>query len=582
MKKQNLEERESPQQTTGTQNQDEPQPQAPSASALNRRTFLSRAGGATAATFAAVATDFPAFFGARGNSAYAEKISPLNGEVGPVDAGRRRRLAYLVRQKTALLQRNLSLPDHPSNGDDAQYPNKIGSYSKALPHNDLGEVDLNAYNALMHALFTGEPEDFDSIPLGGYEKLTSPQAAYAFALEGPDSHHLGIPAAPAFSSAEEAAEMTELYWLMLARDVPFGAYDTDPRISQAATDLSTFSAFHAPKINGSVTPATIFRGSTPGELIGPYISQLLWQDIPHGAIAMPQKIRTTLQGDDYLVTYHEWLAVQNGAPAGINQFDPIPRYISTLRDLTEYVHWDFPYQATLNACLLLLSFGDEALDVNHPYKNSPTQKGFATFGGPHILDLVARVSQAALKAAWYQKWLVHRRLRPEEFAGCIHNHKTGAASYPIHPEILNSAVLNAVFDLYGTYLLPTAYPEGCPTHPAYPSGHATFAGAGVTVLKAFFNEAFVIPDPVIASPDGLSLDPYTGPPLTVGGELNKLAANIGFGRDAAGIHWRSDIVEGMKLGEAVAIGILTDLSVTCNEDFPGFTLTKFDGTTIAI
>jgi hypothetical protein len=44
------------------------------------------------------------------------------------------------------------------------------------------------------------------------------------------------------------------------------------------------------------------------------------------------------------------------------------------------------------------------------------------------------------------------------------------------------------------------------------------------MLKALFNEAFVIPDPVMASDDGLSLAPYSGPPLTVGGELNKLAA----------------------------------------------------------
>src|SRR5439155_14269866 len=87
---------------------------------------------------------------------------------------------------------------------------------------------------------------------------------------------------------------------------------------------------------------------------------------------------------------------------------------------------------------------------------------------------------------------------------------------------------------------------------------------------------------VMASPDGLALLPYTGPALTVGRELNKLAANIGFGRDAAGIHWRSDIIEGLKLGEAVAIGILTDLRATYNEDFPGLTLTTFEGTTITI
>ncbi len=36
------------------------------------------------------------------------------------------------------------------------------------------------------------------------------------------------------------------------------------------------------------------------------------------------------------------------------------------------------------------------------------------------------------------------------------------------------------------------------------------------------------------------------------------------------------------LGEAVAIGILTDLRATYNEDFPGFTLTRFDGSTIVV
>jgi len=60
------------------------------------------------------------------------------------------------------------------------------------------------------------------------------------------------------------------------------------------------------------------------------------------------------------------------------------------------------------------------------------------------------------------------------------------------------------------------------------------------MLKAFFNESFVIPNPVEASSDGFSLTAYTGPSLTVGGELNKLAANVSIGRDIAGVHWRSD------------------------------------------
>jgi hypothetical protein len=70
--------------------------------------------------------------------------------------------------------------------------------------------------------------------------------------------------------------------------------------------------------------------------------------------------------------------------------------------------------------------------------------------------------------------------------------------------------------------------------------------------------------------------------LTVGGELNKVAANIGVGRNFAGVHWRTDYSESLKLGEAVAIGILKDHKNAYSENFGGFTLTKFDGATIKI
>jgi hypothetical protein len=68
----------------------------------------------------------------------------------------------------------------------------------------------------------------------------------------------------------------------------------------------------------------------------------------------------------------------------------------------------------------------------------------------------------------------------------------------------------------------------------------------------------------------------------VGGELNKLAANLALGRDIAGVHWRSDGIEGLKLGEAVTIELLTDLRTTYSEDFGGFSLIKFAGTSVTI
>ncbi len=72
------------------------------------------------------------------------------------------------------------------------------------------------------------------------------------------------------------------------------------------------------------------------------------------------------------------------------------------------------------------------------------------------------------------------------------------------------------------------------------------------------------------------------PHLTIGGELNKLAANLGFGRDFAGLHWRSDVIEGLKLGETVALNILDSEKRISNKKFAGFTLTRFDGTPVTI
>ncbi|WCK56188.1 vanadium-dependent haloperoxidase [Aneurinibacillus sp. Ricciae_BoGa-3] len=511
-------------------------------------------------------------------------IKPRKGCVlGPVNARVRRQEAYLVRQRAAKFQQTLPLMRHPCNGDEKYFINKIANYSKGLPHNSLGEVNLKAYHAWIHSLKTANPDDFESIPLGGVVKLSNPQAAYAFDLAGPDSHHIGIAAPPSFSSNREAGEMAELYWQALTRDVPFLEYDNNQLIRQAAADLSTFSIFAGPKVKGVVTPGTLFRGITPGDLVGPYISQFLAKDIPFGATTIIQQYRTTVAGVDHMTSYHEWLNIQNGlAPTTKNVFDPIPRYIRSNRDLGEYVHRDFNYQSILCACLILFSFGDAALDPANPYLRSRTQAGFITFGAPHILDLVAKAARVALEAAWFQKFLVHRRLRPEEFGGRVHNVLTRAANYPINTELLHSQAILNVYSKYHTYLLPQAYPEGCPTHPAYPAGHACMVGAGVTMLKAFFNESYMIQSPVVASSDGRSLLPYTESSLTIGGELNKLASNIALGRDAAGVHWRSDGYIGLKIGEAVAIGIIRDYRATYNEKFFGFSLTKFDGTTIRI
>jgi hypothetical protein len=506
--------------------------------------------------------------------------------------------AFGIRRNQARFQQNLPLLDHPTNGDEDTYAKKIANFSKGLPHNNLGEVDLAAYDKLIAALTTGIPDDFEDIPMGEADltkrrKLVNPQAGLAFNMEGADSHHLSMAAPPAFSSSEQAGEMVENYWMALTRDVPFANYDSDSRTIAAAADLSNLSDFRGPKVNGAVTSGTLFRGFTKGDLMGPYLSQFLLKSALFGAEIIEQKIQTTVPAVDYMETYDKWLEVQRGAKQPLDMFDTTRRFIRNGRDIGQYVHIDVLFQAYFDACLILIAPVSDGgigapLNPGNPYVNSRNQEGFGLFGAPHIKGLLGQAAVQALKAVWYQKWFVHRRLRPEVFAGRIHNflHSPAAASYPLHSDVLNSDALARIQARpQGTALLPIAFTEGSPLHPSYGAGHATVAGACVTILKWFFDESAPVENPVEATTDGLSLQPYTGPDkdsLTVLGELNKLASNIAIGRNIAGVHWRSDYTESLKLGEAVAIGILEDFKETVNEDFKGSSFTTFAGTRVTI
>jgi hypothetical protein len=180
------------------------------------------------------------------------------------------------------------------------------------------------------------------------------------------------------------------------------------------------------------------------------------------------------------------------------------------------------------------------------------------------------------------KWQVHRRLRPECFAGRIETHAVGQRQYDIRADILQCDAVARVRSQQVTRLLPVAFAEGCPTHPSYPSAHACNAGACATILKAFFDADYVLPHPVEATPDGSTLDPWKGTDLTLGNEIDKLANNIALGRDAAGVHYRSDSIHGLFVGEQQALGLLRDYSRTYNEHFDGFVVRKFSGDRVKI
>ena len=551
----------------------------------NRRVFLGQAGVAGAATIAAGAIGLEPLLQTARSQAHAATTAGSNQRANACAKLRRD-------SATAGLQATPQNLQHPNNQDESLYPNKLGSFSKGLPHNDDGTVVMSAYEALVKAVNSGAPADFDAIPLGGDRLLTNPQAGLAFDMEGPDAQALVQPPAPAFASRAQAAEISENYWMALLRDVPFSHYATNPIAHAAAADLTLYGDdLNAPKSGGAVTTGTLFRGHTPGDLQGPFLSQFFYQDCNFGANRIEQKIRTTAPGLNYMTDFAIWLAVQRGISQPADIFDPTLRYMRNGRDIGQWVHIDVLFQAYFQAFLVLAGAG-APFDDGNPYNANASQTGFGTFGGPHVATLLCEVATRALKAVWFQKWFVHRRLRPEVHAARVHRTLFAGANYPVHPEILNS--FNDANRLQGymppgNALLPMAFPEGSPTHPAYGAGHATVAGACVTILKSWFKESTRLVDlglnPLQPADDGLSLVPYAGADageLTVGGELNKIASNVANGRNIAGVHWRSDANESLKLGEQIAIGILRDQRACYNEVFNGFSLTKFDGSTITV
>jgi len=542
-----------------------------------RRAFLGQVGGAAAATLAA------------GVMASAPTAAAAAQELGPFESGNNTRgralRSFNNRVSAAQAELNVRIPNQVTNGDENRFPNHIGNYSKGLVHNGIGEVDSASYASLLRAVNNGDPRLFEQIQLGGRVPLIDPQAGLAFDLEGTDSHQLAIGTPPSVASRDIADAAVENYWMALCRDVNFTQYGSEPLTTAAIAELNSLAAFHGPK---PVTPQNLFRGFTAGDVLGPYVSQFLLLPFNYGAVPVTQLLTTYGPGVDYMTDQSSWLAVQNGqVPFGSNQIDPNPQHMRNGRGLSAYVHVDVLFEAYFNACLVLVDQG-APLDPNNPYVNSRTQTGFGTFGAPHLKALVAEVSQRALKAVWYMKWFVHRHLRPEAFGGLVHMNKTKQANYPLHLDVLNSQAVAQVFARHNAYFMPHAFPEGCPQHPSYGQGHATVAGACATIVKAWFDDTAAlssVPGITIsqASEDGFSLVPYGGTDrdqLTIGGEMNKLAANIGMGRAHAAVHWRYDYADSLPLGEAVAISMLRDMAQCWNESFEGFSFTKFDGTRI--
>ena len=74
-------------------------------------------------------------------------------------------------------------------------------------------------------------------------------------------------------------------------------------VTAAIGDINAFETFGSPA--AKLTSATRFRGETPGDRIGPYLSQFLWLDIPYGLKSLEQRYTVPTRGQSFLTTYGE-------------------------------------------------------------------------------------------------------------------------------------------------------------------------------------------------------------------------------------------------------------------------------------
>ncbi|CAM9093102.1 unnamed protein product [Laminaria digitata] len=475
---------------------------------------------------------------------------------------------------------------HLNNGDRSS----AATFHKSLPHDSLGQVDSKAFDALTECVTEGDFALCEQVPAGDEDGLlVNPLGGIAVDMAGPASHALTIPPASALNSEDLAAQMGELYWMALTRDVPFSQYGEDEATVAAADNLATMPGFA--KMNGVATGADgradphsqLFRTSALGVEKGPMISQLLVKDFTLDSITATPMQTTFAPGVDYMADYDEWLFIQNGGkPDSKEEEDDVKRYIRNARDLSRLVVTDTINTEAYRAALILLEEGAISRSgFNGPYAQSSRQTGFVNFGVSHVMRLVG-TAELTQRSAWYQKWNVHMFARPEAIAGTIHNVIYGNLDVDFDDSILNNRdLLRRVAERNGeitgntgrrdrTYLLSQAVKEGSPTHPSYPAGHATQNGAFATILKALVGlerGASCFSNPEFPDDEGLTLLPYTGDDcLTYEGEINKMAVNVAFGRNMCGVHWRIDSQQGLLLGEMAGVRILQQEAVAFPEN----------------
>ena len=557
-------------------------------------------------------------------------------------------LGFIITRNEALQVNNQKFANNPnglvelmgnwdlSKSDKGAY---LWVFSKTLTHDPVTFLpDTNQVNHLLDYFTNPTFEKLSNLPNApnSTRKLEDPTGGLGFE---PICEHQSLITSPTpyipINSAKGVMEMTEVYCMALGRDLLIADLNSAMHpgdissLSNGTAEvtaqkiLDRLNKYNASTVvkpnwplneNGLCDMGTIFRGSHPDELRGQYISQFLIQDIPYSNGIFEQKYIIELDSNPAnftkpSTTVEGYLAIQNGEVGELKNgvVIPVARRMQTLRDIASFVHNDPAYGVYFNAALIARS-GIVGLNA---LKDKGNGSNFLDTGDPDLLTTLAAVTRAALRTAWITKWQNALKIRPEMVAGRVVWLQTDATAATRNPtvakwrDLFEPELLTLMSDWNAGQggqhaFLPLVFPEGSPTHPSYPAGHALVAGACVTVIKAFLDThdsegnkrkwADIYDDSSgaalvqVNNRGDLESAPSDGETLV--GELNKLASNISLGRNLAGVHYRCDGACGCAMGEQVAISYLKAMTKAYYPEIlkPNieFILEKFDGELISI
>lgn len=397
--------------------------------------------------------------------------------------------------------------------------------------------------ALGQALAIEDPTDraeaIAAVRLFGTRKLINPSAGWG---EAP-SDAPGVGAPPEDESLQTAEELAELAGLQLLVDQEAGGIAQHPDAARLCATLLALggTCLVEPR------PGGLFRLNR--QRMGGRLSTLFSLGYPTGW-GYPGSFMPVERLGQYGTGLGEWGELQNGRI-------PRPQAVGALVPLGSYRSWaslvDQDPPSTLPEVIGRALLAGKATPSAR-FSPRTTEAGFVDYGGAvWIQTAIGEACDRAMRECWRLKWL-HRRARPQELW-------PRAVAGELHPAFLEHA--GWLVERIGHHL-PMVYAAGSPLHPDWPSGHATLAGAGFTILKAAFAD-----------------QPFAGS-SSLHRELDQAAWVMAFGRSAAGIHTRSSLLAGLMLGQHHALQLLAQQAATSTQPLGRTNLLGFDGQLVTV